>query len=175
MKTTVTAADAKTHFSRLLRHVEAGDDLGLRRSPEPRGADALRVDIPVAPAASVLPRDDRAPRAVGNDLRRFDQNEAHAHRLPAFRPDELAGTIDPLRGDLDGIVMKALEKDRKRRYETPGTFAADLEAHLLQKPVSAAAPALIETATVAVAPAARPAWFRSAPRVVRRTVRFTVT
>jgi serine/threonine protein kinase/WD40 repeat protein len=45
-----------------------------------------------------------------------------------------------VRGDLDWIVMKALEKDRTRRYETANAFARDVAAYLEQEPVSAAAP-----------------------------------
>ena len=47
-----------------------------------------------------------------------------------------------LRGDLDWITMKALEKDRRRRYGTPNELAADLERHLQDEPVTAAAPSL---------------------------------
>ena len=45
-----------------------------------------------------------------------------------------------LRGDLDWIVMKALEKDRTRRYETANGFAADVMRHLAHEPVVAAPP-----------------------------------
>ena len=45
-----------------------------------------------------------------------------------------------LRGDLDWIVMKALEKDRARRYETANGFAADVMRHLAYEPVLAAPP-----------------------------------
>jgi eukaryotic-like serine/threonine-protein kinase len=45
-----------------------------------------------------------------------------------------------VRGDLDWIVMKCLEKDRRRRYETANELARDLERHLRQEPVFAAAP-----------------------------------
>ena len=45
-----------------------------------------------------------------------------------------------LRGDLDWIVMKALEKDRTRRYETANGFAADILRHLAHEPVLAAPP-----------------------------------
>ena len=38
-----------------------------------------------------------------------------------------------LRGDLDWIVMKCLEKDRTRRYETANGLAADLQRHLEQR------------------------------------------
>ena len=45
-----------------------------------------------------------------------------------------------LRGDLDWIVMKALEKDRTRRYETANGLAQDLRRHLTDEPVTARAP-----------------------------------
>jgi len=45
-----------------------------------------------------------------------------------------------LRGDLDWIVMKAIEKDRKRRYDTANALAADVERHLEDEPVSAGPP-----------------------------------
>jgi tetratricopeptide (TPR) repeat protein len=45
-----------------------------------------------------------------------------------------------LRGDLDWIVMKCLEKDRTRRYETANGLAADLRRHLNDEPVTAGAP-----------------------------------
>ncbi len=42
-----------------------------------------------------------------------------------------------LRGDLDSITMKALEKDRERRYASPSELAADIERHLHHEPVLA--------------------------------------
>jgi serine/threonine protein kinase len=45
-----------------------------------------------------------------------------------------------LRGDLDWIVMKALEKDRTRRYETSSTFAADVRRFLAGEPIEARPP-----------------------------------
>ena len=45
-----------------------------------------------------------------------------------------------LRGDLDWMVMKALEKNRTRRYETANAFALDVQRHLNDEAVSAAAP-----------------------------------
>jgi tetratricopeptide (TPR) repeat protein len=44
------------------------------------------------------------------------------------------------RGELDWIVMKALEKDRNRRYETAGALAADVQHYLLDEPVLACPP-----------------------------------
>jgi eukaryotic-like serine/threonine-protein kinase len=54
--------------------------------------------------------------------------------------------IDPrrlsasLRGELDWVVMKALEKDRNRRYETASLFATDVERYLNDDPVQACPP-----------------------------------
>jgi eukaryotic-like serine/threonine-protein kinase len=45
-----------------------------------------------------------------------------------------------VRGELDWIVMKALEKDRARRYETANDFAADVMRHLTDQPVEACPP-----------------------------------
>jgi hypothetical protein len=45
-----------------------------------------------------------------------------------------------IRGDLDWIVMRCLEKDRKRRYETASGLAADVTRHLKSEPVVARPP-----------------------------------
>ena len=45
-----------------------------------------------------------------------------------------------LRGDLDWIVMKAIEKDRERRYDTASSFARDIQRHLDDEDVSAGRP-----------------------------------
>jgi len=48
-----------------------------------------------------------------------------------------------LRGDLDWIVMKALEKDRSRRYATANNLALDIERHLANEPVRARPPSIL--------------------------------
>src|SRR5579864_5198012 len=45
-----------------------------------------------------------------------------------------------LRGELDWIVMKALEKDRNRRYESASALAADVQRYLHDEPVQACPP-----------------------------------
>src|SRR5207248_7503088 len=45
-----------------------------------------------------------------------------------------------LAGDLDWVVMKALEKDRNRRYVTPGSFAEDIERYLRREAILARPP-----------------------------------
>ena len=47
-----------------------------------------------------------------------------------------------LQGELDWIVMKALEKDRNRRYESASAFAADVERYLKDEPVEACPPTI---------------------------------
>ena len=54
-----------------------------------------------------------------------------------MEPRKLAGL---LRHELDWIVMKALEKDRRRRYETANGFAADVLRYLSGEPVQAVPP-----------------------------------
>ncbi len=48
--------------------------------------------------------------------------------------------ISLLRGDLDWIVMKCLEKDRTRRYETANAVAMDVQRHLSNEPIMARPP-----------------------------------
>lgn len=53
------------------------------------------------------------------------------------RGTEPGQLIRLLRGDLDWITLKALEKDRERRYGTSSALAADLENYLQNRPVEA--------------------------------------
>ena len=56
-----------------------------------------------------------------------------------IEPRKLSGLV---RGELDWIVMKALEKDRTRRYETASGMAADLRRYLDDEPVQACPPSV---------------------------------
>src|SRR5205807_4556046 len=56
-----------------------------------------------------------------------------------LEPRKLSGLI---RGELDWIVMKALEKDRNRRYETVNGFAMDVQRYLADEPVLACPPSV---------------------------------
>jgi Tfp pilus assembly protein PilF len=59
------------------------------------------------------------------------QRQTEPHKLTAL-----------VRGELDWIVMKALEKDRGRRYETANSFAADVQRYLADEPVLACPPSV---------------------------------
>src|SRR5262249_53706432 len=60
--------------------------------------------------------------------------------IAARRRTEPAKLSRLVRGELDWIVMKALEKDRTRRYETASGLAADVRRHLQDEPVEACSP-----------------------------------
>jgi tetratricopeptide (TPR) repeat protein len=62
-----------------------------------------------------------------------DQLIATAH-LQGLEPPKL---INLVRGDLDWIVLKCLEKDRARRYETANALLMDIQRHLSNEPVIA--------------------------------------
>lgn len=58
----------------------------------------------------------------------------------AARQTEPAKLVKRVRGELDWIVMKCLEKDRTRRYETASALARDVKRHLHDEPVEASPP-----------------------------------
>src|SRR5947199_1662022 len=60
--------------------------------------------------------------------------------LAANRGTEPAKLTRLVRGELDWIVMKALEKDRSRRYETANGFAMDVQRYLADEAVQACPP-----------------------------------
>src|SRR5262245_36818584 len=60
--------------------------------------------------------------------------------VAASRGTEPARLGRLIRGDLDWVVMKALEKDRSRRYESAAAFADDVERFLNHEPVTAGPP-----------------------------------
>jgi serine/threonine protein kinase len=60
--------------------------------------------------------------------------------VSAQRQTEPAKLTRLVRGELDWIVMKALEKDRSRRYETANGLAADVQRYLADEPVQACPP-----------------------------------
>jgi serine/threonine-protein kinase len=133
----------------------------LYMSPEQAGQSGLDVDTRTdIYALGVLlyelltgttPFDkDRIKEAGYDEIRRIIREEEPPR--PSTRISTLAQAAttiatqrksDPkrlsqlMRGELDWIVMKALEKDRNRRYETASTFAADVQRYLADEPVQA--------------------------------------
>src|SRR6185369_6799527 len=81
-------------------------------------------------------REEEAPKP---STRLSDSGEALA-AISAQRNTEPAKLSNLMRGELDWIVMKTLEKDRNRRYATANGFAADVQRYLNDEPVLACPP-----------------------------------
>jgi non-specific serine/threonine protein kinase/serine/threonine-protein kinase len=102
----------------------------------------------------MLPFDRDALRKSGLDAMRRTIREAEAPRpstritkatsgsgdVATQRRTQPARLASLLRGDLDWITIKALEKDRTRRYATANALAVDIRRHLADEPVSAGPP-----------------------------------
>jgi tetratricopeptide (TPR) repeat protein len=78
---------------------------------------------------------------------RFGDTPAPSTRLSRARPDvarnrraDARDLVNRVCGDLDWIVLKALAKERERRYETARALADDVARHLRGEPVTAAPP-----------------------------------
>jgi hypothetical protein len=68
---------------------------------------------------------------------RLSESKDSLPSISAQRQMEPAKLPRLVRGELDWMVMKALEKDRNRRYETAGALAADVQRYLHDEPVMA--------------------------------------
>src|SRR5437667_9179430 len=69
--------------------------------------------------------------------------EGELTTVAKHRHTEAPRLIHLVRGDLDWIVMKCLEKDRTRRYETANGLASDIQRHLNNEPVVARPPSTV--------------------------------
>jgi tetratricopeptide (TPR) repeat protein len=83
-----------------------------------------------------LIREQDAPRPST----RFSSLGDTAELTASNRGLDVKRLVQLLAGDLDWVVMKALEKDRNRRYETPGSFAEDVLRYLRDEAVVARPP-----------------------------------
>ena len=70
------------------------------------------------------------------------QDPATSTELARRRHTEPPALVKQMRGDLDSIALKALEKDRARRYGSPSDFAADIGRYLKNEPVLAVPPSV---------------------------------
>ena len=110
----------------LLYEILAGmlpfDSVGLRQG----GLDEVRRTIR-----------DKEPLRPSTRVTASGLDSVAAAECRRTQPAKLAAV---LRGDLDWITMKALEKDRTRRYQTANALAVDVRRHLNHEPVSAGPP-----------------------------------
>jgi serine/threonine protein kinase len=105
----------------------------------------------------VLPFDPKELRGAGFDeIRRVIRQEEtpqptaklrslgpRAAEIAAHRSTDPRALERQLRGDLDWITARAMEKDRSRRYPSASELAADIERHLRDEPVIASPPGVV--------------------------------
>jgi serine/threonine protein kinase len=80
---------------------------------------------------------EQEPPKPSTRLSSSGERLTHIAKHRGITPEQLHREV---RGDLDWIVMKALEKDRSRRYDTASSFAADVERYLRDDEVEARPP-----------------------------------
>ncbi|GDY23657.1 hypothetical protein LBMAG56_50040 [Verrucomicrobiota bacterium] len=156
----LTEATFFTHFDRMI---------GTPRYMSPEQAEMTSVDVDTRSdiyslgvilyelLTGLTPLDSATLAAAGLEEVRRLVREVDAVR-PSVRIQSLSGTDLTtaaqrrqteslhlpalLRGDLDWIVMKCLDKDRQRRYDSPNALALDLQQHLTHGVVTARPPTL---------------------------------
>jgi serine/threonine protein kinase/predicted Zn-dependent protease len=118
---------------------EQADWGGARRDVDTRSDVYALGAVLYELLAGVTPFDRDRLRTVGYDeVRRIIREEDPPPPSAAVRGGQSGG----FRGELDWIVLKALDKDRERRYQTAGALAADLGRYLNDEPVAACPPSV---------------------------------
>ena len=80
---------------------------------------------------------DVEPQSASSKLRALKKESSICAKN---RHSDLPTLIKQLRGDMDAIVLKALDKERSRRYGSPADLAADIGRYLRSEPVVAVPP-----------------------------------
>jgi serine/threonine protein kinase/tetratricopeptide (TPR) repeat protein len=87
-------------------------------------------------------REDDPPRPSTKFMTSMGSEEDRTSACAAARASDPRSLSRSLRGELDWIVMKCLEKERSRRYDTTGALLADLHRYLSDQPVEAGPPSV---------------------------------
>ncbi|HEY2883556.1 MAG TPA: protein kinase, partial [Pirellulales bacterium] len=136
-----------TRFSSLSLRGRAGV-----RVPKPPGTGSFlrsprskNVPVPLSaagPRSNSLSLGERAG-VRGSENAVVQETANLASTIAELRGSDPRQLSKLFQGELDWIVMKALEKDRNRRYETASAFSADVERYLADEPVQACPPSAV--------------------------------
>jgi WD40 repeat protein/serine/threonine protein kinase len=114
----------------------------IREEEPPRPSSRLSQSLASHRQAASVGAAQSAAAAGGlaNSRPTLAGSRAQAASISAQRKLDPARLTREIRGELDWIVMKCLEKDRARRYETANGLARDIERYLNDEPVEAGPP-----------------------------------
>jgi non-specific serine/threonine protein kinase/serine/threonine-protein kinase len=126
-----------TRLSSLSLRERAGVRASSSGEPSRNSSDSLPLAGRPENSSDSLPLEGRAGEGV---IARETQNANIATTIAAHRRTDPRRLVQTVRGELDWIVMKCLEKDRNRRYETADSLARDVERYLRDEPVLACPP-----------------------------------
>src|SRR5690606_12313854 len=98
----------------------------------------IKEDEPPRPSTRISQGLTKRPASKATAAGRISTSQAA--EIARHRRTDVKSLCRTLAGDLDWIVMKALEKDRTRRYPTAGAFAEDIRRFLASEPIMARPP-----------------------------------
>lgn len=126
------------------QHTEAGQVIGTLQYMSPEQIDAdpsdidVRSDVYTLGVALYELLAGRPPYTVA------DSSAVRAGRIIKEQaPTSLSAIAPALRGDVETIVLKALEKERERRYQSALELKQDIERYLASEPISARKPSVV--------------------------------
>jgi serine/threonine protein kinase/tetratricopeptide (TPR) repeat protein len=134
-----------TPFEKERLHSASFDELRriLREEDPPRPSarlSSLSLRKRTGTQESSQPLFSKEGRGEGQERPGASETAALATTIANHRRTDPRRLLQTLRGELDWIVMKCLEKDRNRRYETAGALALDVQRFLNDEPVEACPP-----------------------------------
>jgi serine/threonine protein kinase len=124
-------------FYELLTGATPFDKERLHSAPYDEMRRIIREEEPPRPSARLHSLSDSLPLAARDGE---GETAKLATTIAERRRTDPRRLVQTVRGELDWIVMKCLEKDRNRRYETPNSLARDIERYLSDEPVQACPP-----------------------------------